>query len=147
VKETNISRRSALCGVLALALGLVADFFPEAAQAAAGITQLKNGKIQVTLSANKALAKVGGAVILNLNDGSQIAVVRSSADSKGFSAVSLTCPHNFATVNEVGGKWVCPAHGSNFALNGKFISSQVPGFRKNLNPIPVAATATTLTIG
>ena len=147
MKDTNISRRSVICGALALSLGLGADFLPEAAQAAAGITQLKNGKIQVTLAANKALAKVGGAVILNLNDGSQLAIVRSSAAMKGYSALSLTCPHNFATVGEVGGKWVCPSHGSNFALDGKFLSSPVRGFRKNLNSFPLAATATTLTIG
>jgi Rieske Fe-S protein len=144
VKDTNISRRSALCGVLALSLGLGVDFLPEAAQAAAGITQLKNGKIQVTLAANKALAKVGGSVILNLNDGSQLGIVRTAAGVKGFSALNLSCPHNFALVNEVGGKWVCPAHGSVFALNGKLLQGPA---RQGLSSIPVAATATTLTIG
>ena len=133
-----------ICGALALSLGLSADFLPEAAQAAAGITQLKNGKIKVTLAANKGLAKVGGAVILNLNDGSQLGIVRTTAGVKGFSALSLTCPHNGAAVMEEGNKWVCPAHGSVFALNGKLIQGPA---RQGLSSIPVAATATTLTIG
>jgi Rieske Fe-S protein len=144
VKDTNISRRSVLCGVAALSLGLGADFLPEAADAAAGITHLKNGKIQVTLAANKVLAKVGGAVILNLNDGSQLGIVRTAAGVKGFSALSLVCPHNGAGVMEEGNKWVCPAHGSVFALNGKLIQGPA---RQGLSSIPVAATATTLTIG
>jgi len=140
----GISRRTALCGVLLAGLGLSIGTIPERADAAAGVQVLANKKIQVTLAAYKQLAKVGGSLILSLNDGSQMGIVRTKAGVNGFSALSLTCPHNFATVNEVGNQWVCPAHGSTFALNGKL---EIGPARKGLTAYPIKATAKYLTIG
>ena len=140
----GVSRRNVLCGVLLAGLGLSIGTIPERADAATGITVLANKKIQVTLSAYKQLAKVGGSLILSLNDGSELGIVRTKAGVNGFSALSLTCPHNFATVNEVGNQWICPAHGSTFALDGKL---EVGPARQGLTAYPIKATAKYLTIG
>ena len=144
MSENSITRRHVLCGVLIASVGLAVDTLPDIAQATNGVTVLADKKIQVSLAANKQLAKVGGAVILNLNDGSQLAVVRTAAGVNGFSALSLTCPHNFATVNEVDNQWVCPAHGSEFALNGKLLRGPA---RQALAKYPLKATAKYLVIG
>jgi cytochrome b6-f complex iron-sulfur subunit len=142
--QGGISRRGAICGLLLASLGVAMDFAPDAAQAAAGITTTKDGKLQVSLAANKALAKVGGSVIVGLNDGSELAVVRVAPGVKGFVALSLTCPHNGATVMQQGNDWICPAHGSEFTLSGKLLRGPA---RQALSTYPLAATAKTLTIG
>ena len=144
MSDSSISRRRVLCGALLAGVGIAVDTLPDIAQATTGITVLANKKIQVSLAANKQLAKVGGAVILNLTDGSELAVVRTAQGVNGFSALSLTCPHNFSTVNEVGNQWVCPAHGSTFALNGKLLRGPA---RQALSSYPIKATAKYLVIG
>lgn len=142
--EHVISRRAALCGVALVAVGLATDFNLEGAQAATGITTLKNGKLQVSLAANKVLSKVGGSVILGLNDGSELAIVRTAAGTNGFAALNLTCPHNGVTVMQQGSDWICPAHGSEFTLAGKLLRGPA---RQGLSTYPLAATAKYLTIG
>jgi len=143
-EASGVSRRNVLCGALLAGLGLSIGALPERADAATGIKVLPNKKIQVTLSAYKQLAKVGGSIILPLNDGSELGIVRTKSGVNGFAALSLTCPHNFATVNEVGNQWVCPAHGSTFALDGKL---EMGPARQGLSPYPIKATAKYLTIG
>jgi len=142
--QSHISRRSAICGVVLASLGLAMDFSTDSAQAATGITTNKAGKLVITLAANKALARVGGSVIVGLNDGSELAVVRTALGVKGFVALSLTCPHNQATVMQQGNDWICPAHGSEFSLSGKLLRGPA---RSALATYPLAATAKTLTIG
>ena len=141
---TRVNRRSLLCGVALVTLGLAANVIPDSAQAATGIKVLKSGKLQVTIAANKALAKVGGAVILQMQDGSELGIVRTAPGIKGFAALSLTCPHNGATVLEQGNQWLCPAHGSLFSLSGALIQGPA---RQALSKYPLAATAKYLIIG
>jgi Rieske Fe-S protein len=142
--ESSFSRRQLLCGTLLAGLGLALDALPDTAQAATGVTVLKSGKVQVSLKANKQLAKVGGAVIVPLSDGSDLAVVRTATGVNGFTALSLTCPHMGGTVNEIGKKWVCPLHGSTFALNGALLQGPA---QSGLSKYPLKATAQNLTIG
>lgn len=139
-RDAIVSRRGVLCGVAALTLG----FVPEAAIAATGVTQNKSGKIVVDLALNKALAKIGGAITLPLQDGSSIAVVRTALGSKGLVALNLSCTHQGVPVSKVGTAWECPAHGSKFALGGSVINgpAQMP-----LRKYPLTATATKVTIG
>ncbi len=145
MSESSISRRQVLCGVLLAGVGLAIDTLPDIAHAASGITTLKNGKLQVSLAANKKLAKVGGAVIVTLSDGSELAVVRTATGINGFSALSLVCPHMGGTVAEVGNnKWVCPLHGSTFGLDGKLERGPA---QTGLSKYPIKATAQYLTIG
>lgn len=140
--ENSISRRSVLCGIALLAVGLSAEG-AEAATTAVGATQVGK-KIKLDLAKNKALAKVGGMVQLDLSDGSALAVVRTAAGNKGITAINLACTHNGVNVMPQGTGWICPAHGSQFALGGKLIKGPA---RTALQKYPVVATATTVTIG
>ena len=113
--ESTLSRRAALCGIAAIVIGVN----PEKAVAADGITMNALGQVDVSLSLNPALKKVGGVVTFDLSNGSTIALVRTSASQSGFTALNLSCTHQGVTVMKSGAKWVCPAHRSAFALNGK----------------------------
>jgi cytochrome b6-f complex iron-sulfur subunit len=62
---------------------------------------------------NSDLAKVGGAVFLDDED----MLVRVSQTQ--FVALSLICKHKGCTVELTGNKFVCPCHGSEYALDGK----------------------------
>ena len=70
--------------------------------------------------------------------------IRTAAGTKGLSAISLSCTHNGVTVMQQGNEWVCPAHGSQFGLNGKLIQGPA---RTALQKYPITATATTAMIG
>jgi Rieske Fe-S protein len=143
--DTTISRRGVLCGIAALSVGLTTAAMSESADAAMkGVTQSAAGKIQVNLKLNPALAKVGGVLQIPLSDGSSLAVVRTKAGVKGLSAISLSCTHQGVTVAQQGNEWVCPAHGSQFGIDGHLIAGPA---RSALMKYPVTATATTATIG
>ena len=71
--DKTFSRRSVLCGVALLAVGLSTES-ASAATTAVGATQSGN-KIKLDLAKNKALAKVGGLVQLDLSDGSSLAEI------------------------------------------------------------------------
>ncbi len=135
-----LTRRALLCGLTVATLGII----PEAAQAAGGITQPSPGKIRVDLKVNKALAKVGGVVTIPLSNGATIALVRTALGVKGFTALDLSCTHQGVTVQEQGSKWICPAHGSQFALNGKLVNGPA---RSALQKYPVSATSAAVIIG
>jgi Rieske Fe-S protein len=138
----NISRRAVLCGAVALAVGVAPDI-ASASSPAVGIKQVGK-KLQLDLTKNKSLAKVGGAVTIDLSDGSSIAIVRNAAGNKGLVALSLTCTHNGVTVMQNGNGWLCPAHGSEFGLAGKLMRGPA---RSNLFTYPITATAKVATIG
>ncbi len=138
--KVQVGRRALLCGIATLSLG----FLPDAAEAATGITQGKDGKIHIDLKKNKGLAKVGGAVVLGLADGSSLALVRSAAGTNGLNALNLSCTHNGVTVMEQDKKWICPAHGSQFALNGKLVNGPA---RSALMKYPLKVTSSEAIIG
>jgi Rieske Fe-S protein len=138
----EVSRRSVLCGIALIAVGLL----PEAANAAVPAVgvKAKGKKLLVDLKANKVLAKVGGVVQIDLSDGSSIALVRTAPGNKGLSAISLSCPHQGVTVIQQDKQWLCPAHGSQFALGGALVQGPA---RSALQKYPITATATTAVIG
>ena len=140
IAATPFSRRAVICGLTALSLG----FLPEVAQAATGVVQTKTKKLSINLKANKVLAKVGGVVTVDLADGSTLAVVRTAPGISGFTALNLSCPHNGVTVMEVDKAWLCPAHGSEFALNGKLKRGPA---RTALMKYPVKATSSAVIVG
>ncbi|MEI8222800.1 MAG: Rieske 2Fe-2S domain-containing protein [Actinomycetes bacterium] len=141
-KSAHIGRRAVLCGAVAIALGISTDL-ASASVPAVGIKQIGK-KIQLDLAKNKALAKVGGAVTIDLSNGSSVAIVRTSAGVKGFTALNLSCTHQGVTVEQQGSTWVCPAHGSAFSSTGKVVRGPA---NQALFAYPVAATAKTVTIG
>ena len=143
--DMQVSRRGVLCGIAALSVGLTTAAMSENANAALkGVTQSAAGKIAVNLKLNPALAKVGGVLQIPLSDGSSIAVVRTKAGANGISAISLRCTHQGFPVSQQGNEWVCPAHGSQFGIDGHLIAGPA---RSALMKYPVTATATTVTIG
>lgn len=140
--EKEISRRALLCGFGAIAAA--AGFSLVSASAAVGVTKVAGGKFSVDLTANKVLAKVGGAVLFTAKDGSPAALVRTAAGSKGLTAISLVCTHMGVTVAESQGKWICPAHGSLYALNGAVLGGPAS---TPLKKYPVTVTASKAIIG
>lgn len=140
IASTRLSRRGVICGVTALSLG----FLPETAQAATSVIKTKDKKLSISLKANKVLAKVGGVVTVDLANGSTLAVVRTAVGLQGFTALNLSCPHNGITVMEVDKEWVCPAHGSEFALNGKLKRGPA---RTALMKYPIKATSSAVIVG
>lgn len=138
--ENSLSRRSLLCGIAVLTLGLV----PDKAIAATGVKVLPNGKVEIRLASNRALRKVGGVVQFQDASGRSLALVRTSSAVKGFRAINLSCTHEGTTVGLSGDKWVCPNHRAEFAIDGKV---QVGPARTNLRAVPVKATKTRVTVG
>ena len=112
--EKNVSRRAVLCGLAVLTLGLI----PENAIAASGVKVLANGKVEVTLSKNPALKKVGGVVQFTNNQGIDIALVRTGKGSSAFKALNLACTHQGYPLRKDGNKWVCDNHLANFSIAG-----------------------------
>ena len=142
VKSAHIGRRAVLCGAVAIALGVSADI-ASASVPAVGIKQVGK-KLQIDLAKNKALGKVGGAVTIDLSNGTSVAIVRTSAALKGFTAMNLSCTNQGVTVVQQGSTWVCPAHGSTFSTAGKVVRGPA---NQALFTYPVTATAKTVTIG
>ena len=138
----EVSRRGVFCGVALLAAGITAEK-ADAAVPATGITQVGN-KLKVDLTKNKALSKVGGVVQIDLSDGSSLAVIRTAAGNKGLVALNLSCTHNGVTVMQQGNGWICPAHGSQFELNGKLVQGPA---RSALQKYPISVTGKTALIG
>ena len=68
MSEKELSRRAVLCGAALLAVGLTAEK-ALAAVPATGVSQVGK-KLKIDLTKNKALAKVGGAIQIDLSDGS-----------------------------------------------------------------------------
>ncbi len=138
--EKDLSRRAVLCGLAVLTLGLV----PESAIAATGVKVLADGKVDVSLSGNPALRKVGGVVQFTNGSGQEIALVRTGKGAKAYRALNLSCTHEGETVIRSGGKWVCPEHRAEFAING---AVKVGPAKRNLVNIPVVVTKTKVTVG
>jgi Rieske Fe-S protein len=143
IEPGQIGRRALLCGAIAFAVGVSTDI-ASAAVAGQGIKSRKDGKLDIDLAKNPALKKVGGAITIDLADGSSVAVVRTAAGIKGLTVLNLSCTHNGVTVMQEGGEWLCPAHGSRFALAGKVLQGPA---RTALFKYPSSATLKTLTIG
>lgn len=108
----------AACGVVALSLGPV--LLADDAMAANGIVRKANGQVVVTVAKVPALAKVGGVANLGTVKGTPVALVRTGATT--YRALSLACTHQGVTVQQAGTIWRCPAHGSQFKIDGSFIA-------------------------
>jgi Rieske Fe-S protein len=138
--QKEVSRRAVLCGLAVLTLGLV----PESAIAAIGVKVLANGKVDVTLSSNPALKRVGGVVQFTDGAGQKIALVRTGKSASAYRALNLSCTHEGTTVAKSGNKWVCPNHRAEFAINGDV---KIGPARSNLVAIPVKVSKTKVTVG
>ena len=79
---------------------------------------LANGKVEVSLSKNPALKKVGGVVQFTNNQGIDIALVRTGKGVKEFKALNLACTHQGYPLRKDGNRWVCDNHLANFSITG-----------------------------
>jgi Rieske Fe-S protein len=138
--EKIVSRRNVLCGLAVMALGLV----PDKAIAATGVKVLADGKVEISISNNPALRKVGGVVQFQDGSGANLALVRTTRAANGFRAINLSCTHEGVKVTLTGNKWKCPEHRAEFALNG---AVQVGPAKTNLRTVPVRATRTKVVVG
>jgi Rieske Fe-S protein len=138
--EKDLSRRAVLCGLAVLTLGLI----PENAIAATGVKVLANGKVEVTLSKNPALKKVGGTVQFEDGSGQAIALVRTGKSASAYRALNLACTHEGTNVTKSGSKWVCPNHRAEFSINGIV---KVGPARANLVQLPIKVSTTKVVVG
>ena len=138
--EKDLSRRAVLCGLAVLTLGLI----PENAIAATGVKVLANGKVEVTLSKNPVLKKVGGTVQFEDGSGQAIALVRTGKSASAYRALNLACTHEGTNVTKSGSKWVCPEHRAEFSINGNV---KVGPARANLVQLPIKVSTTKVVVG
>ena len=138
--ENSVSRRAVLCGLAVLALGIV----PDSAIAAGSVNVLATGKIEVDLASNPALKKVGGVVQFQDKNGRELALVRTGTGSSAYKAIDLSCTHQGVTVAQSGSTWVCPAHGSQFAIDGKVKFGKA---KRSLQTLTVKVSATKVVVG
>lgn len=99
-----------------LGVGLGSALLADDAVAATGIRRKKNGQVVVTVAKVPSLQASGARVLLGTVKGIPVAVVREADGS--YSALDLACTHQGVTVNPDATGWLCPAHGSKFALDG-----------------------------
>ena len=112
--ESTPGRREFLAGACGILVAGFANLEFASPANAAGVTRLKNGKIQLRLPQVKELAAVGGVIAVRNSRGKSIAITRTGA--KTYAAFDLTCPHEQIAVKPVAGEstWSCPGHGAQF---------------------------------
>lgn len=137
------NRRDFLAGACGI---LVAGFanlqFADAANAA-GITRLKNGKVQLRLAQVKELSKVGGMLAVTNSKGRAIAITRTAAQT--YMALDLSCTHEGVRVQAKAGSttWDCPGHGAQFdAKTGAVVSGPAERPLKRLKTVLKGAVLT-----
>ncbi len=112
--------------------------------AASGVKVLANGKVEVTLSKNPALKKVGGVVQFTNNQGINIALVRTGKGNSAFKALNLACTHQGYPLRKDGNKWVCDNHLANFSIAGAVTKGPAESPLQNL---ALKVTKTKVTVG
>ncbi|MFM8352538.1 MAG: Rieske (2Fe-2S) protein [Actinomycetales bacterium] len=113
----GLPRRDFIVGVCGLVgLGLGAALLADDAMAADGITRLSDGRVSVNVKKVKALQQVNQPVLLGNIKGVPTALVRTGDTT--YRALDLRCTHQGVPVKQSGAKWVCPAHGSVFGIEG-----------------------------
>lgn len=107
------------------------------------VTGTLNNTIVVTLVQYPALSAVGGVATVT-SGGVRLALVRTS--STAFAALSLTCPHEGASVTSTSTGFTCSRHGARFNTSGTWIGGQRTSSLRSY-PTAYDANAGTVTIG
>jgi len=137
----ELPRRSLLCGLGLIALGML----PSAAIASGNVKLLSNGKVEVLLSKNTALRKVGGVIEFSDKQGKAIALIRTTQSVTGFRAIDLSCTHQGVTVQRTDNGWLCKnGHQAEYAPDGKVLSGPA---KFDLRSIPFTASKSKVTVG
>jgi Rieske Fe-S protein len=86
-------------------------------------TPVANGtQLVVTLAGVPALAAVGGFARVDGNTSTPVALVRTGPAT--YVALSMSCPHQGATVSIQSGGFICPRHGARFSSSGTWLGGQ-----------------------
>jgi cytochrome b6-f complex iron-sulfur subunit len=126
ISRREFIKKSALGIVVGGAALSSLDIAAIAANSTRGKFTRSDGDIVINLKdpKNSDLAKVGGAIFLDDED----MLVRISQTK--YLAVNLICKHKGCTVELEGSKFVCPCHGSEYAIDGKVTEGPA---KKNLD--------------
>ena len=100
-------------------------------------------QLLVTLSNVPALATVGGYARVDGNTSTPVALVRTGQAT--YVALSMSCPHQGATISVQAGGFICPRHGARFSSTGTWLGGQSTSSLKVLAST-YDATAGTVTI-
>ena len=138
--EKEISRRGFICAGLATATGVVIS--GNTAEAAGGISILRDGRVQVDLSKYKVLSKVGGALMVGNVKNIPTALVRTGKNS--YQGLDLRCTHQGVPTKLVSGNFKCPAHGSEFTKTG---AKKIGPAQIGLNKINTEVSGKTVILG
>jgi nitrite reductase/ring-hydroxylating ferredoxin subunit len=119
-----------------------------AALAACGVADLPTSpgtpsRFTLKVSDYASLSTIGGLALISAG-GSPVAVVRTSADT--FVALSLICPHQGSTIGVAFGGFMCPRHGAQFDISGRWIGGQRTSSMQSY-AAAYDVTAGTLTVG
>ena len=138
--ENQISRRGFICVGLATAAGVAIS--APSAEAAGGISILRDGRVEVELSKFKVLAKIGGALLVGNVNNIPTALVRTGKNS--YQGLDLRCTHQGVTSKLISGSFKCPAHGSEFTKTG---AVKIGPAQTGLNKITTEVTGKTVILG
>jgi cytochrome b6-f complex iron-sulfur subunit len=138
--ENQISRRGFICAGLATAAGVAIS--APSAEAAGGISILRDGRVEVDLSKFKVLAKIGGALLVGNVNNIPTALVRTGKNS--YQGLDLRCTHQGVTSKLISGSFKCPAHGSEFTKTG---AVKIGPAQTGLNKITTEVTGKTVILG
>lgn len=137
----DLSRRSLICGLGAIFLGLV----PDSAIGTGVVKVLSNGKVEVSIAKNPSLKKMGGVIQFKNKNGTDIALIRTANSSSGFRAINLRCTHQGVTVEQTSSGWICAlGHQAEYAFNGELTKGPATS---DLRSIPIKVTKTKVTVG
>ena len=138
--EQEVSRRGFICAGLATATGVVIS--GNTAEAAGGISILRDGRVEVDLSKFKVLSKIGGALLVGNVKSIPTALVRTGKNS--YQGLDLRCTHQQVTSKLVSGSFKCPAHGSEFTKTG---AVKIGPAKSGLNKVNTEVSGKTVILG
>ena len=136
----EISRRGFICAGLATATGVAIS--GTSAEAAGGISILRDGRVEVEVSKFKVLAKIGGALLVGNVKSVPTALIRTGKNS--YQGLDLRCTHQGVTSKLVSGSFKCPAHGSEFTKTG---AVKIGPAQSGLNKVNIEVSGRTVILG
>ncbi len=108
-----------------------------------GTVSVVGGKVTLPLSQFPALASPGGGVVVEVQGGNPLVVLRKDATT--VVALTAVCTHQGCTVNYAGSGISCPCHGSRYDLTGQVTQGPATQALRSY-PAVVDGSAVTVTV-